>query len=119
MGTMSRKSLLFAVPLLLVGSVAGADNIVETKVPFPFMVQNHMLPAGQYRIERETLHPAILVIQGEKGIHATFVTLTNAAPGRDPGGNKPTLVFTRQENTYRLKDVWENGTEGEEIVVQR
>ena len=48
MRTMSLKSLLFVAPLLLIGSVARADSILETKVPFPFMVQNHLMPAGQY-----------------------------------------------------------------------
>ena len=55
MGTMKLKSLLYAVPLLMIGSVAHANSVLETKVPFPFMVQNHMMPAGQYRIERDTL----------------------------------------------------------------
>ena len=116
MRTMSRKSLLFVAPLLLIGSVARADSILETTVPFPFMVQNHLMPAGQYRIERGTLHPSLLVIRGERGIHATLVTLTNEAPGRDPAGDKATLVFTRHEKTYQLKDVWENNTVGEEIA---
>ena len=56
------------------------------------------------------------MIRGEKGVHATFVTLTNEAPGQDPAGDKATLVFTRHEKTYQLKDVWENSTQGEEIV---
>ena len=77
-----RNSLLFVLPLLLVGSVARADSIVETKVPFPFMVQNHAMPAGDYRIERDAKQPAILLIRGEKGTHATAIALTIGAPGR-------------------------------------
>ena len=115
MRTMSLKSLLYLAPLLLIGSDAHANSVLETKVPFPFMVQNHAMPAGQYRIERDTLHPSLLVIRGERGVHATFVTLTRDAPGKDPAGNKATLVFTRHEKTYQLTDVWENSTVGEEI----
>ena len=116
METMSRTSLLFAVPLLLIGSAAHADSVLETKVPFPFTVQNHVLPAGQYRIEHDSVHPSILVIKGEKGLRATFITSTVGAPGQDPAGNKPVLVFTRHDQTYQLKDVWENAAEGQEVV---
>ncbi len=116
MGTTKRRSLLLVLPLLLISGVARASTIVETTVPFPFKVQNHAMPAGEYRIERDADNPAVLVIRGEKGTHATCIALASPASGQDPEKDKAVLVFTKHEQTYQLKDVWEGSGEGQEIV---
>ena len=116
MKSISRRALMLVVPLLLIGSVARAEPVVQAKVPFPFMVQNRVFPAGEYRLERDDLNPAVLIIRGERGTHASGIVTTIGASGEDPKGDKAALVFTRHETMYRLKDVWESRTQGQEIV---
>ena len=57
----------------------------------------------------------MLIIKGEHGVHATVITPSVEAHGKDPAGDQSALVFTRDGNWYRLKDVWENRYEGQEI----
>jgi hypothetical protein len=112
---MMTKSMVLAGAFLLVAGAAAnaaASNVVEVKVPFSFVVNGRSFPAGQYMVERDDMSPSVLLIRGEKGNHtATFVS-TMAAGGPDPAGSAPALVFTHDENQYRLSSVWEAGGEG-------
>ncbi len=116
MGITGWKSLLLAVPLLLTGTLAQAESVVDVTVPFAFTVQDHLMPAGSYRVEHDPIHPGTLVIREQNGAHATMVVATMTASGKDPIGERSTLVFSHHDNAYQLKDVWQSGTEGEEIV---
>lgn len=104
--------LLFA---LLVGGGSARGATIDVRVPFPFQVQDHKMPAGEYRVERSADNPAILLIRGEQGLHASALAASIVADGQSPRGDTPALVFTRGENGYRLKDVWETHSYGREI----
>jgi hypothetical protein len=104
--------LVFA---LFVGGGSAMAATVDVKVPFPFQVQDHKMPAGEYRVERSSDNPAILLIRGEQGTHASTLASSIVADGQSPKGDMPALVFTRGENGYRLKDVWETHSYGREI----
>jgi len=104
--------LLFA---FLVGGGSAKAATLDVKVPFPFQVQDQKMPAGEYRVERSLDNPEILVFRGEQGIHATALASTTMADGQSPKGDTPALVFTRGENGYRLKDVWETHSYGREL----
>ena len=117
MKSVIRKSvLLAAVFLVFAGANANASgwNVTEVKVPFPFVVNGHTFPAGQYMVEQEG--GSALLIRGEKRNHAAAFAMTVAASGQDPAGTKPTLTFTRHENQYRLSSVWESGSEGWSVI---
>jgi len=103
-----------AALLIFAGGTARAA-VVEVKVPFPFVVQGHQLPAGQYRLERDATNSSVVLIHGKKGNTATLFVLTTPAPGHDPDGDKPALTFTRYESQYRLADIWESGGQGREV----
>jgi hypothetical protein len=105
-----RSAFLVAVFLAASGGLARAAT-VEVTVPFPFLVHGQMLPAGDYRIDRDEMDPSILLIRGEHGNRANMFLLTTPAAGHDPV-ERPALVFTRHEAQYRLIDVWESGDEG-------
>jgi hypothetical protein len=110
-----RKSSVFAVVFLgwFVTS-AHAQGIITVKVPFPFVVDNETLPAGQYEIRVVEDMGAVMAIEGMNNRSGTFA-LTMSAGGEDPADNQPSLVFTRDGNQYRLSQIWESRTDGREL----
>jgi len=110
MWSVMRKSVL-----VLAGGSAGAA-ILHVKVPFPFVVEDRTLPAGEYTVQSVGADPSKLLIRGEKGTTAKAVVLTMPVAGHDPAGEKPALTFTRYETQYRLTDVWESRSRGRAIV---
>ena len=84
---------------------AALSDVLEVNVPFPFMVGNHTLPAGQYSIQRDDDMSGMLVIRGEHGTTASAVLNTIPASGREPG-ERPAVEFKRMENNeYRLQAI--------------
>jgi hypothetical protein len=110
----TRATLLTAGFLVCAGSAARAD-VVEVKVPFPFVVHGRTLPAGEYRVEHDAADASLLVIRGEHGTKADTMTLTIPAGKPDPLAGKPALAFKHDENGYRLIDVWESNDQGQEV----
>ena len=111
MRSIVNKSGLLALAFLgLCASSARAAEVV-VKVPFPFVVQQQTMPAGEYVVERIGQGPDALLIRGAKDRSAAIV-LTTPASGVDPAGNKPALTFSRHENTYQLSTIWESHSEG-------
>jgi hypothetical protein len=102
--------------LAATAGTARAQDVIEAKVPFPFLVGGQSFPAGHYRIEREGTSASVLLIRGDKGITASTFVSTLPAGGRDPVGDRPVLTFKRHENQYRLSEVWESGSEGQELM---
>ena len=107
-----RAGLLAAAFVVCVGGSASAATM-EVRVPFPFLVRGETLPAGQYRVESQG---SIILISGEKGNNARMFVMTTPTGIHDPAGDQPALTFTRHETRYRLADIWEDGSEGLEIV---
>jgi hypothetical protein len=107
-----RTGLLAAAFVVCLAGSAQAGP-VEVKVPFPFVVHGTTLPAGQYRVTNDG---RLVLLQGEKGNTAAMFVLANPAGGRDPAGEKSVLIFKRDETQYRLTDIWEDGSQGLEIV---
>jgi hypothetical protein len=118
MRTVLRESILAVAFLVLAGATANlaASDTLEVKVPFPFVVNGHNLPAGQYRVERIDTLSSVLLIRGERGNQAAMFVLTSPAGGHDPAGTVPALAFRRYEDQYRLSSVWQSGTEGWSVI---
>jgi hypothetical protein len=110
MWSVMRKSVM-----VLAGGSAGAA-VLRVKIPFPFVVEDQTLPAGEYIVQSVEADPSMLLIRGEKGITAKALVLTMPVGGTDPAGEKPALTFTRYETQYRLTDVWESRSRGRAIV---
>jgi len=111
------RSVLGAIACVVVtaGNAAAAD-MVDVKVPFPFVANGHTFPAGQYTIERAGTGTSVLLIRGDKHNRTAAFVSTTPADGRDPAGDRPALTFTRHENQYRLSAVWESATEGQTLM---
>jgi hypothetical protein len=91
-----KTPLLLGSLLLLTAGAAMAGPVVTARVPFPFMVRDRMLPAGDYRVERADVDPTVLIIKGEHGVHSMVITSSVEAHGKDPAGDSSALVFTRE-----------------------
>jgi len=92
---------------------ARAQDTMAVKVPFSFLVNGHMLPAGDYTITRDNMATSVYMIRGDKG--GAFVATVPAA-GHDPSGNQPSLTFVRHENQYKLSTIWGSANEGLTLV---
>jgi hypothetical protein len=119
MRTIMRNAVLVAGAILLglIGTAkASASNVLEVRVPFPFVVNGQTLPAGKYMVQRDDMSSSVLLIRGEENTNrrATFVSTTPDG-GHDPAGSRPALAFTRHENQYRLSSIWESANEGWDV----
>jgi hypothetical protein len=119
MNPVMKASLLFSVAVVVLSlgaSRADAADTIRARVPFPFVVHDKTLPAGQYLLVRPETDPAVVLIEQVGKPHAAAFVVTNGAAGRDPAGDRPCLTFTRVENQYRLSNIWESRTEGRTVV---
>src|SRR5262245_3334322 len=115
MRSLLSKSILMASAVVLLSGVAAradAGDAVKVKVPFPFVVHDQTLPAGEYRIERLELEPSILFIESTKNVNQAAFVATMPASGHDPQKDRPVVTFARHENEYVLRNVWESSDEG-------
>ena len=118
---MKRSIVVGALGLAGLSGTAYAEfsDVLEVKVPFPFVVGNHTLPAGQYSIEREDDMGGVLVIRGEHGTTGSAVLNTIPASGREPAGEHPAIEFKRMENNeYRLQTIWAGDGMDRAVVVR-
>jgi hypothetical protein len=102
--------------LMCLAATAGsarAQDTLEVKVPFSFLVNGRTMPAGNYTISRDNFASSVWLIRGDKG--GAFVATVPSA-GHDPAGNQPSLSFVRHENQYKLSTIWESARDGLMLV---
>ncbi len=84
----------------------GARLVKKVEIPFEFSVNNKVLPAGVYNVERS--REGVLLIRSEDNQEAsaslTVSVEANAAP------ESGSMVFHRYGDTYFLFQVWERGS---------
>ena len=115
MKSMMKAAMLAAGFLIAAAGTARAET-VEVKVPFAFEVRGQTLPAGQYRIERDSASPSVVLIRGEQSNGAVMFVQTNQMSGNSPAGDTPALTFDEYEAGYRLTGIWESASIGREIA---
>ena len=116
MRSIVNKSGVLALAFLGVCASSARAAEMVVKVPFPFVVQQQTMPAGEYVVERVGQGPDALLIRGAKGFdRSAAIVLTTPASGVDPAGNKPALTFNHRENTYQLSTIWESHSEGRTV----
>jgi hypothetical protein len=119
MRSIARVATVLAAALIVCGGGTAGAAGVDVRVPFPFVVQGHQFPAGQYRLESEEGDSSVMLIRGEKGNTASMFVMTTTAGGKDPAGGRPALIFNRDERQYRLADIWESAGQGREVAAGR
>lgn len=111
MGTFKR-SVVIAIGAvgMFVGSAYAQETLIA-KIPFPFVVRGHELPAGRYDIVN---NDGVIMIEGADlgDLHSAAVALATPAGGQDPKGSEPSLVFIHSEGRYTLSQIWESDTKG-------
>jgi len=112
-----RKVPVFAAMLLgFFVSSAHAQGIIVARIPFAFVVGGSTLPAGTYELRpMDEADGNVFAIEGKDNPSEGAFAVTNPAGGRDPIGDEPALVFTHDENQYRLAEIWDSSTEGREL----
>ena len=111
-----KRSLVLAV--LLTGVAGGrvyAQDVVDVKVPFDFLVKGQTFHAGTYEVTMNRAGEGVVSLRSDRGKAFAFV-LTIPASGHDPAGEQPALVFSHHENLYELSQIWETGTQGGEVT---
>ena len=115
--TLSKSVIGALAAVLLMAGVASAADVLEAKVPFPFVVSGRSFPAGQYTIERADSNSSVFVIRGANGTApvAAFVA-TRPADHHAPASDMPALQFKKSENEYKLSALWESPSEGQTVI---
>jgi hypothetical protein len=95
--------------------VAAADELVDAKVPFAFVVNGIRLPAGSYRVRQMDEGSSVLAIVSADG--REFVLASTIPAGTDQPTSDPQLVFQKFEGQIFLsRIVSASGTEREIIL---
>ena len=112
------KRAMVVVGVLFASVVAAQAQTLEVKVPFAFLVGSQKMPAGTYRVERETSSSSVLLIQGAHGNKAQVFVQTSPLIGASPAGDAAALVFVPDETANRLTQVWGSPTAGQEVTAR-
>jgi len=107
--------VLGAVALLLGGvTAARAADTIRAKVPFAFVVNGTLLPAGDYVFARDANQPEVISITSADGAHST---LALARRSSNAAGKEPTLEFERVGTQMHLLEVVLSFGNGRELEV--
>lgn len=92
---------LCVISALSIAGFAGLERSLKVNIPFDFMVGGKKLAAGEYTIERESIHGALVIRNWEtkKGVAAITHESQKGVNG------KARLVFHRYGNQYFLTRV--------------
>ena len=98
---------------LTIGSFASTQSaaaqsptgMADVNIPFAFQATNHTLPAGQYRVVRESNH--LILLRGPAKA-AAFVSMYDTSSVRAPKQGK--LVFDHSGDKYYLRQIWTAGS---------
>ncbi len=118
------KKILFA--LLAVASVAiavprsaSAQDPALVRVPFQFIVNGTLLPAGSYRITSDTQDPSLLVITNLKGKPAASFATVGWEANPQPMDPQVHVAFKNFDGQYFLWRVAMPGSDSREVVINK
>jgi hypothetical protein len=106
MGPFAKKAMVVGALCLAwaSGPAYAGSTLLETNIPFPFVVSGRTLPAGTYAIERDGDVSGALIIRGEHGNSASAIVNTRPADAASAGSHAA-LEFRRIDNQYCLSNV--------------
>jgi hypothetical protein len=114
------KRTIVVVGVLLASAVAAHAQTLEVNVPFAFLVGSQQMPAGTYRLERNSsMSSSVLLLRGEHGNRAQAFVQTTPMQGISPAGDAAALVFVPDEGANRLTQVWGSSSAGQEVAAHR
>lgn len=89
----------------------GADFLLKTKIPFPFIANGKVLPAGDYAFRYDFASRTVKVSGSPKG-DVYLPSITALAAGIHPTARDAYLVFDQIGDTYTLSEVWAPNMDG-------
>lgn len=107
-------ALVVAVLLFPGVRTLSAQPATVAKIPFPFIVGDAVMPAGEYRIDMRQGDQTTMHIASTCGRFAAFVNVSPVGAVTDTG--ESTLVFRRIGNGYFLSKVNIPGGSGRDIA---
>lgn len=108
----SRVMVMAAMVACLCGahSVAYAQDLLTSNIPFKFTVGNKTLEPGKYQLRANDSEEAIEIHGPGKNVDSMIVmTRLSSAPR---GGSEGSLVFDKVGDQYFLSEMWVPGTDG-------
>jgi hypothetical protein len=108
--------IVLAVAAMAVGSAsaAHAQDRIDAKVSFPFLVNGVQLPAGTYEVKGLSDGDGVLTIESTDGQNAVSVTTIPTPASNEERDTK--LVFNKINNQYVLVGVDFGDSEGRQIM---
>jgi hypothetical protein len=100
MNRLAEMALISTATIITLGSAVAQAATLEAKIPFAFVVQKHVLPAGTYRFSSVGSN-FVQIGTRDKPVMETIAThADNNGPGSDAR-----LVFTKYGDQYFLREV--------------
>lgn len=98
-----RTSVIAVLSLAILLAVPSgfAQQRLEANVPFDFIVNNKVMPAGEYNIDWPSVGSDVAIVRNIKATRSA-AAITSPA-GRPKDGESPALVFHRYGDTHYLK----------------
>ncbi len=115
------KKPLFGVAVMVAGLVLGgaslarAQDVVKVNAPFPFVVDGHVLPAGQYTVKAATDSLGVISVTSRDGQTAAFTTVIDANGTR---AKHAAFEFKKYGTTYFLWKIDVPGDISREVPLQ-
>lgn len=95
-------AMLVVFSSLAVGQRIGNSTIVA-EVPFQFVAANRVVPAGECKVQAETMDGKTLIIRNVEAKKSLFASISETE-SKQPASNY-TLVFARYGNQYFLTGI--------------
>lgn len=115
------RAAVMGVCAVLVSAGGVQAGTMEVTIPFEFSVGAQKMPAGVYRIERNTFgaSSSLVVIRGEQGTRAQLMVQTTPLADANPASGAPVLVFVPYETEKQLTAIWESEGVGLDVPTRR
>ncbi len=119
-----KKTLLglLVVGLVTVGGVTSARaqsaDPALVNIPFRFVVDGKLLPAGRYRISALAADSAVLLVENTNGRPAVFVATVRVAANPDETGSASHVTFRSYDGQHFLSMVSVPGEDAREIPLR-
>jgi len=108
--------ILFAAAAIAVGSASAAyaQDRVDAKVPFAFIVNGVQLPAGSYEVREMSEGSGVLTIESTDGRKVASVMTIPSSSSNEEGD--PKLLFDKIDNQYVLAGIEYGDGDGRKII---
>jgi len=99
--------------LLAVVSAFGQEELkLEANIPFQFVVEGKVLPAGQYTFTRDAGVQKIITVSSPDKVRALAPIITWMAGEMHTTPEDSHIVFDKLGDTYYLSEIWIPGEDG-------